>query len=813
MNTGTQLVVHSQHTDEEKLKAAYALNMCTVSVSQIIDYNDVYILEQEYDAILNNLNLKQMPKDEALLRIITELLNTITFFRIQDIKKEQIEKKYQQRLKNAIWSAVPNLSVVVSGSPVVIALSLATQIGSGYMNYRKEKVNATSDREDSEIELQITAIEQLNALRRELFTAAWRLADEYDFDDEWRLTEKQIKQYNEILRDPNEYRKYARLDTIASKFMAYPPFWYFYGHTANYIAEMAKNEMLENRQETDEEREAYYKASAMAKTYTELAKSHYETYYSLCKNNLLREDQLTASFALEYVDILWNEKDRDLKKIHELLSLAEKMAPSSFDILQLCAISYLKLGETDNAARLLKVLVNEDYNTTANAKLLSKLYVSKYITGGDMLALSNYSILEQQIDPLYLYPMPEKMIVQEEAANLESKFMARQKAILKKAYRNSLDAYAKKLIVEFNAVLPATQNSIDNRETYYSYSDAAKNRRLTDIREVFENPRTAQNYVLLLKERGFRQGYISILNQTISGIETLSCFRDLKSHDNLLKIVEARIRLSRTTLDNLQKKLDAGEFGFSDYQTLVDDYSYQYFTEEFFYKVKDKISSNIEVTSNMGDLDTYDFELIDFCNRYGLPSPEEYLHIYKDYSNSNTVSGDRVFFETDLIGLESNECDNSGGTVKAMLEIVKRYKDNLILNPKNVAIHLLGEGKFEVYFQNDKLRNDKRAVVSDSVYLRKQKAFAIIDDKTKKGLDLILGVDGITPVNKNTILDTVNYSAVGYSVSGNKSELSLGYPDKYATKDVDIAVLKELIEHLCGSANSHCQEVDNEKKV
>ena len=40
------------------IEAAYALNMCTVSISQIIDYNDVYILEQEYDAILNNTNIR-----------------------------------------------------------------------------------------------------------------------------------------------------------------------------------------------------------------------------------------------------------------------------------------------------------------------------------------------------------------------------------------------------------------------------------------------------------------------------------------------------------------------------------------------------------------------------------------------------------------------------------------------------------------------------------------------------------------------------------------------------------------------------------
>lgn len=32
-----------------------ALNMCMVSLSQIVDYNDTNVLRQEYDAILNNL--------------------------------------------------------------------------------------------------------------------------------------------------------------------------------------------------------------------------------------------------------------------------------------------------------------------------------------------------------------------------------------------------------------------------------------------------------------------------------------------------------------------------------------------------------------------------------------------------------------------------------------------------------------------------------------------------------------------------------------------------------------------------------------
>ena len=42
---------------EKQIQAAYALNLCAVSVSQIIDYNDINILDQEYDNILNNLKI------------------------------------------------------------------------------------------------------------------------------------------------------------------------------------------------------------------------------------------------------------------------------------------------------------------------------------------------------------------------------------------------------------------------------------------------------------------------------------------------------------------------------------------------------------------------------------------------------------------------------------------------------------------------------------------------------------------------------------------------------------------------------------
>ncbi len=780
-----------QHTEDEKTKAAYALNLCTVSVSQIIDYNDSYILEQEYDAILNNLNLKEMPKDEALLRIISELLNTITFFRIQKIKKDQLDKKYRQRLKNAIWSAIPNLSVIVSGDPVSIAISLATQIGTGYMNYRKEKANAASERDDDEIELQITAIEQINALKRELFTTAWRLADEYGFDDELRLTEKQITQYNAILQDDNEYRKYARLEAIAERFKAYPPFWYFYGHTANFIAQMARNEMNMNPRLTHGDISEYSKAVDVEEEYTKKAKTHFEHYYSLCKNNILREDSLTASFALEYVDLLWSEEQRDVEKVKELLIMAETMGVNSFDVLQLCAVSYLKIGASEDAARLLKILVNEDYNANSNAKILSKLYVNKYIESKDKKWSSEYEILEKQIDPLYLFPMPYNLADDTDKNLLESKFWLTQKEILKKAYRNTISAYSRKYAVEFFDVLPSANSDIIEHNFYKGNYNAEKERRINEVKKAFDKKQSKEDYLINLKNTGFRQGYIYVLNRTVSGLEKLSCFKMLESHDDLIKMIEARLRVSKKHFEEIQERLDSGKFSYNDYLELVNKYSYQFFTENFFEALKRKITDDIDAIIDMRELDTYDFELSDFCQDNGLPSQEEYLHVYKKNDSRSVPLSELIFFGGNLLGLSDDQSDYSPEKVNFMLELFKKNMNGLIQKPEDVSLCFIGDNKFDSYLKNSKFNESV-----ESLYSLKQKAFAILDDNTKKDFDLIFCVDGVALVAKNKIRGKVEYENITYAAYKNKSVLELDCIGEYTNKAVDISILNGIADKL-----------------
>ena len=341
----------------EKRKVAYALNLCTVSVSQIIDYNDIYILEQEYDAILNNLHLQNFIKDEPLLKVLKQILDTITFFKIQEGDKKFIEKEYQQKMKNAIWSAVPNLSIIFAGgNPITMAVAVASQIGVGYMNYRRNKNQYALDREKQEWELQRSAIEQFNGLRRELFETAWRLSDTYKFPDKYRLTEKQISRYNAILLDNDPLRRFEKLDVISDTFQAFPPFWYYMGNAAKEIYSSVD-----------------YKNTNIEMEYKNKALKAYEKFDEIYKDFMfMREDIIAASCALDHISLLDPKSDKE--EIERLLNRAVGLAGDNFDVLQICVLTYVAIGDINSAKNTLRKLINENYNIGLNGLLLSRIY-------------------------------------------------------------------------------------------------------------------------------------------------------------------------------------------------------------------------------------------------------------------------------------------------------------------------------------------------------------------------------------------------------------------------------------------------------
>ena len=306
------------------------------------------------------------------------------------------------------------------------------------MNYRKEKAKIGLEQERKEWELQRSAMEQFHGLRRELFDTAWRLADKYQFRDEYRLTERQITQYNRILMDPDDLRRYERLSYIQGNFEAYPPFWYYLGSAANSV--------YQNSEMYDE---------SLREEYKMLAKEHFRKFLEIKEKDLLREDQLKASCALEYVDLIDDPNEK-----RDYLKIARKASGNAYDVLELCAMSYLKIGDYQTAAELFRVLVNEDYNTKVNSQLLSRVYVSMALSEGtNRLEIEKkYHTLQSRVEEENLFPLPP---ANSESGNIDVQFLTAQKKHLKRKYVLALSAFVSKYAEAYETVCQMNGNILN----------------------------------------------------------------------------------------------------------------------------------------------------------------------------------------------------------------------------------------------------------------------------------------------------------------------------------------------------------------
>ncbi len=686
--------------------AAYALNLCTVSVSQIIQYNDLRFMEQEYENILNNLNLEMMPKDETLLDTLKQILDVINFFRIQDKEKKLLEKEYQQKLKDAIWSAAPNPSVIIAGGSkgglIGLAASAAISAGTGYMNYRKEKAKIKGEQERKEWELERSAMEQLHGLQRQLFETAWRLADEYGFTDKLRLTERQIKQFNEIIIDDDYLRRYERLEYISKNFEAYPPFWYYMGSAALHVAyEYGKDD---------------------EGIYCEYLKRAYDCFNmffekSKTEQKLLREDPVVAQCAFEFIAVLnkieemgfvfdkKSEEEGKIDKRVELLNVALNSSGNALDVLQQCALNYLALDNPTKAIEIMKALINERYNVSSNIQLLSALYVDQFLKGNEGSKTAYNLLNDKTIYETNIYPW---ITDEADKENADKKFLIKQKIYLAEKYLTTLEEYIENSKQIFAEILDRDYDISEDLMEFFR-------KMVRDVRELFYD--SSESYIITaikesdlkkgLKERSERKeyeydnlflgSYQIIITEMLDSIDRIKEMKETSDFESrVLKFCEKeKITSEKLVLAKQQheatKTLESALFGndankYKEKRELFTEYLDE--AIKFVEKENELIEDTREV-EYFTERDRTRFNAYKAINQ-GKIRAAEIFAVIKDKKNKPcTTKKDLVFTTEGLYVLESN--DNKRNY---------KYSGNISLSEKeNSLIIVNGDKARKIYAQ------------------------------------------------------------------------------------------------------------------
>ena len=384
--------------------------------------------------------------------------------------------------------------------------------------------------------------------------------------------------------DPDPLRRYERLDIISNIFEAFPPYWYYKANAAREVAESDK----------------YKEIPEIKNKYLELAFIDYKKFEEIytTDNELMREDVIAASSFLEYINLIAKFPEKyDKNKIIELLSRAERLAGNTnFDILQQCVFHYISLSNLDNindyssATRILRHLINENYNLSLNGRLLSRIYCKKL---NDRIS---YDVLEDRIGTNNVFPWEDRDVDE-------------NRIYLQETFNNFMQLFMRKYEIMFNKLIPYNFSNGKEAEEFY-YNENIQLRKY-NIENIFSNEPMKNNFICRLN---ILIPYIDLSNELFNKLYNSKLFEilfkdDIQELSNIFenlanemqkevisKIEELQSNIIETTKENKKNTLD-----------LIDKAEFEYYIapfrdkiiNEFISRLNDNILKNEELSSKI----------------------------------------------------------------------------------------------------------------------------------------------------------------------------------------------------------------------
>ena len=220
-----------------------ALNMAVAAVKAIEESEDRIVLQQEYDAILKNLNVGRIDNDPELRRLYTKLLETISDSRLEEEQRQRFVIAYDAQQKKSIFEGLGNAfkalgkpekedSAVAAVSPWLVLGKALMRGASAYFGYREAKKQRKIELDEKLWHLDQDKIRAINALQITLFNTTWNVLSQTADPNERRITDDDLRSLERATQTGTAEQMRFLLSWEEDKFHDYPPYWFYRGEAA-----------------------------------------------------------------------------------------------------------------------------------------------------------------------------------------------------------------------------------------------------------------------------------------------------------------------------------------------------------------------------------------------------------------------------------------------------------------------------------------------------------------------------------------------------------------------------------------------------
>lgn len=218
-----------------------ALNMAIVSVHRVLSTADRIILDQEYQNIIENLNLSNIKSDKEIEELYLKLMDITSQRKLHDEERKTVERHYTLRMQNRLADSLSHLSAG-EGEHFNLAGLLASCVAS-YFRYQSQEGEIRQELSESLYMLKAEDITSFNDMQKQLLSSSWKLMNKYHLPDEYRLGQKTMDDFYRTIEEADSpARKLRMLQAMEYDFKVYPPYWYYRAVTAQEAGELQEAE-------------------------------------------------------------------------------------------------------------------------------------------------------------------------------------------------------------------------------------------------------------------------------------------------------------------------------------------------------------------------------------------------------------------------------------------------------------------------------------------------------------------------------------------------------------------------------------------
>ena len=128
-----------------------------------------------------------------------------------------------------------------------------------------------------------------------------------------------------------------------------------------------------------------------------------------------------------------------------------------------------------------------------------------------------------------------------------------------------------------------------------------------------------------------------------------------------------------------------------------------------------------------------------------------------------------------------------------MINLIKLAIPRIVIDSGNVEFYTQEDARMNRYFYSKTMKTVKGVRI---------KTLAVLDDRSKKDMDLIFTTEGIIPVIKGKVKKIAPYDGVKWNENSSKKELSVDTKNKYGNELINMDELYKLITQLVSYAEN-----------